>query len=62
MNKAIYTELFMKSCKREEKERREDGDSGLGGNLSLGPPEKQPSLNNNASAVTIGHSLSPSDI
>jgi hypothetical protein len=42
MNATFCSELFMMSCKWEEKERREDVHSGLGGNLSLGPPEWQP--------------------
>ena len=44
MNAAFCSKLFMKSCKCKEKERREDVQPGLGGNLNLGPPEWQPSV------------------
>ena len=44
MNAAFCSELFMMSCKREEKERREDVHQGLGWDLNLGSPEWQPSV------------------
>ena len=44
MNAAFCSELFINSCKWEEKEGREDVHPGLGGNLSLDPPEWQPSV------------------
>ena len=39
INAAFCSELFIKSCKQEEKERWEDVHPGLGGDLSLDPPE-----------------------
>ena len=36
--------MLMKSCKQEEKERRENVHPGFAGNLNHGPPEWQPSV------------------
>ena len=44
MNAALCSELFMKFCKQEEKERREDVHPGLGGDLNLDLSEWQPSV------------------
>ena len=39
INAAICLELFVKTCKRVEKEQREDLNPGLGGQSNLGPPK-----------------------
>ena len=39
MNAAFCCDLFLKSCKCKEKERREDLHPGLGVESNLGPPE-----------------------
>ena len=44
MTVAFCSKILMKSCKQEEKEIREDVHPGLGGDLNLGPPEWQPSV------------------
>ena len=45
MNAATFSsKLFMKSCKQQEREGRQDRDPDLGGDLILGPPEWQPSV------------------
>ena len=40
MNAVFRSELFIMSCKLEEK-RREDVNSGMGGHLNLGPSKRQ---------------------
>ena len=44
MNAAFCSKLHVKSCNWEQRERRENVIFGLGGELSMGPPEWQPSV------------------
>ena len=42
---------YLRSCRWEEKERREDVHPGLSGNLHMGPPEWQPIVLNHATST-----------
>ena len=51
-------ELIMKSCKREEKDRREDELPGPGGNLNLGSSEWQHKCANHYTITHPSHKFS----